>query len=198
MVQTPIVAVVAHHTRHSEAVDLMNHVNGATLFVDDDYHGSLWNHRRALQWADSIGERVWIMEDDAVPDRDFAEHAHHWATRYPNELISGYLGRSRPPQWQHRIESLLAHGDDHVRLPQLIHGVCYSIPPEETGRVLAGLQDGPADYAIGDAWDRDVLYTVPSLVDHADGEPVEKHPDGTKRTPGRTAWVPPLKTIKLK
>jgi hypothetical protein len=35
-----------------------------------------------------------------------------------------------------------------------------------------------ADYAVGDAYGGAVVYPCYSLVDHADGESVERHPDG--------------------
>lgn len=46
----------------------------------------------------------------------------------------------------------------------------------------------PADYAVGDAWGGSVIYPCYSLVDHADGEPVERHPDSAPRTERRRAW----------
>ncbi len=46
----------------------------------------------------------------------------------------------------------------------------------------------PADYAVGDAYGGAVVYTCYSLVDHADGEPVERHPDSAPRTERRRAW----------
>lgn len=143
----------------------------------------------------TVEQRVWILEDDASPGPDFNQLALEWERRAPQALISGYLGKQRPPQWQETIRVKLsqaaATGQDHIHLQQLIHGVCYSIPPAEIPRVINGLRQGPADYAIGHAWGKDVLYTNPSLVDHIDGTTVETHPDGITRQPGRVAWNPP-------
>jgi len=40
----------------------------------------------------------------------------------------------------------------------------------------------------GDAYGGAVVYPCYSLVDHADGEPVERHPDSAPRTERRRAW----------
>jgi hypothetical protein len=49
----------------------------------------------------------------------------------------------------------------------------------------------PIDENIGQ-WSRrqgwPIAYTVPSLVDHADGPTLITHPDGAEREPGRVAW----------
>ena len=45
-----------------------------------------------------------------------------------------------------------------------------------------------ADYAVGDALGRKVIYPCYSLVDHADGETVARHPDNEPRNERRKAW----------
>lgn len=197
MVPAPVTVIIAHHTRTIQAAALAKTVGATRVFVDCGDHGSLWNHRRALNWAMTVDQRVWVLEDDALPGSDFNQLARDWGHRFPHALISGYLGKQRPPQWQETIGAKLSQaadtGKDNIHLPQLVHGLCYSIPPTEIPRVINGLSQGPADYSIGEAWGKDVLYTIPSLVDHADGTPVELHPDGIPRQPGRVAWNPPNK-----
>ena len=186
------VALVAHHSRPYEP--LAAHLDADIVFVDDAWRGAWWNHQRALAWAAGQAERVWIVEDDALPAHNFRTLAQSWGDRFRHDLISGYLGKQRPPQWQSRIRQRLADRDqDFIRLDTLIHGVCYSIPPGEVGRVVDQMTPGPADFQIGKAWGSPVLYTLPSLVDHADGDVVETHPDGKRRLPGRTAWCPPVR-----
>lgn len=78
---------------------------------------------------------------------------------------------------------------DFITLPRLIHGVCYSVPRQQIHRVLTQWDScKPADYAVGDACGGAVVYPCWSLVDHADGEPVERHPDSAPRTERRRAW----------
>lgn len=150
-------------------------------------------HRRALAWAVEQSERVIIIEDDALPVPGFTNKVTDWLARFPDDLCSFYLGTGRPPQYQAQIAERLIAADrtraDYITLPQLIHGVCYSVPPQHLPRVLARWDSSkPADFALGDAWGAPVVYPCWSLVDHADGEPVEHHPDGEARTERRRAW----------
>lgn len=150
-------------------------------------------HRRALAWAVEQSERVIIIEDDALPVPGFTDKVTDWLARFPDNLCSFYLGTGRPPQYQAQIAERLIAADrtraDYITLPQLIHGVCYSVPPQHLPRVLERWDSSkPADFALGDAWGAPVVYPCWSLVDHADGEPVERHPDGEARTERRRAW----------
>ncbi|MDU2247827.1 MAG: hypothetical protein E7E06_09345 [Enterobacter hormaechei] len=164
--------VVGHHTRTGQAQRLAALLD-AHLLVDDDNHGANWNHRRALEWA--------------------AEQITDWLARFPDDMLSFYLGTGRPPQYQMQIAERLIVADktraDYITLSRLIHGVCYSVPPKHVQRVLSRWDNSkPADYAVGDAWGGSVIYPCYSLVDHADGEPVERHPDSAPRTERRRAW----------
>lgn len=184
--------VVGHHSRRQHADALASHI-GAHLVIDEDNHGANWNHRRALEWASTQPCRVVVLEDDALPVPWFTNKVIPWLNDKPDDLISFYLGTGRPPQYQAQIAERLIAADrtraDYITLPQLIHGVCYSVPPQHLPRVLARWDSNkPADFALGDAWAAPVVYPCWSLVDHADGEPVERHPDGEARTERRRAW----------
>jgi len=112
------------------------------------------------------------------------------ATSSPDDLISFYLGTGRPVSWQARVDDALERtAGPFIRLPRLIHGVCYSIPTAHVERVLKRMQDSDdgADFAIGRAWGRSVIYPVESLVEHRDGPSVERHPDREPRTERRVA-----------
>ncbi|AKE59017.1 hypothetical protein F384_10680 [Citrobacter amalonaticus Y19] len=193
MVETQVkFVVVGHHSRYKQALCLAESL-GAVLLIDSGDNGANWNHRRALEWAAGQSCRVVVLEDDALPVPSFTELVCQWADRFPEALLSFYLGTGRPPQYQQQIAERLImadkHRNDYVTLPRLIHGVCYSVPPQSIKHVLARWDSSkPADYAVGDAWGWNVLYPCYSLVDHADGEPVERHPDGSSRTERRRAW----------
>lgn len=193
-----IYAVVAHHSREKQALELCCAL-GAELFMDGVNGGALANHRRAIQWAAKRRERVVILEDDAIPVTEFERKAEKWLEQYPHNLISFYLGTGRPPQFQPLINESISladiSGSSVIYLPQLVHGVCYSIPQSWTDQVAALIPERgvAADYAIGDAWrrvtgGRGVVYPIKSLVDHEDGVSVERHPDGQPRTERRKAW----------
>ncbi|HFQ3055628.1 TPA: hypothetical protein ACHQLR_002732 [Enterobacter hormaechei] len=184
--------VVGHHSRTGQAQRLAALLD-AHLLIDDANHRANWNHRRALEWAAEQTCRVVVLEDDAIPVPLFAELVVDWLTRFPEALVSFYLGTGRPPQYQMQIAERLIVADkaqaDYITLPRLIHGVCYSVPPQHIERVLSRWDSSkPADYAVGDAWGGSVIYPCYSLVDHADGEPVERHPDSAPRTERRRAW----------
>ncbi|CZZ35003.1 TPA: hypothetical protein I3313_004863 [Enterobacter hormaechei subsp. hoffmannii] len=184
--------VCAHHTRLEQAQRLAALLD-AHLLIDDGNHGANWNHRRALEWAAEQTCRVVVIEDDALPVDLFYTPVSNWLKRFPDSLISFYLGTGRPPQYQIQIAERLIVADktqaDYITLPRLIHGVCYSVPSQHIERVLSRWDSSkPADYAVGDAWDGSVVYPCYSLVDHADGETVEHHPDSAPRTERRRAW----------
>lgn len=184
--------VVGHHSRYASAALLAGELC-AHLLIDEGDHGANWNHRRAIEWAADQPCRVVVLEDDAIPVPLFAELVVDWLTRFPEALVSFYLGTGRPPQYQMQIAERLIVADktqaDYITLPRLIHGVCYSVPPQHIERVLSRWdRSKPADYAVGDACGGAVVYPCYSLVDHADGEPVERHPDSAPRTERRRAW----------
>ena len=194
-VSEPLLVIIAHHSRGGQAEALAGRVGADAVLTDYGSRGARWAHRQALLWSARRRERVWVLEDDALAPHDFRARAEAWGERFPSDLVSGYLGRQRPPQYQGQIRSKLtaadARGLDWITLPALVHGVCYSLPARASGGVLRSLPNGAADFAIGAAWGKPPIYTVPSLVDHADGPTVEKHPDGQLRKPGRRAWRPP-------
>lgn len=184
--------VVGHHSRIDYAERLAVMLD-AHLLVDEGDHGANWNHRRALEWAAEQPCRVVVLEDDALPVPGFKEMVADWLERFHYALVSFYLGTGRPPQYQMQIAERLIVADktqaDYITLQRLIHGVCYSVPPQNIERVLSRWDSSkPADYAVGDAYGGAVVYPCYSLVDHADGEPVERHPDSAPRTERRRAW----------
>lgn len=187
-------AVIAHHTREQAAHTLADRL-GAVMFVDGKRRGAFWNHRRALEWAVTQDHPV-IVEDDAILCDSFEALAEEWATRFPNELLSFYLGRSRPPQYQAEIKTRLAEADadgtDWIELCQLIHGVAYTLPGALVPDVIGNLTNGPADFAIGRAWTaatgRHIIYPSVSLVDHDDVPSIEQHVDGIRARGTRRAW----------
>ncbi|ALB71034.1 hypothetical protein [Cronobacter muytjensii] len=193
MVETQVrFVIVAHHSRHEQAKKLAESLDGY-LLVDENSSGANWNHYRALQWAAEQSCRVVVLEDDALPVEGFQTIVTEWLTRFPDSLISFYLGTGRPPQYQLEIATKLIAADrertDHITMQRLVHAVCYSVPPKLIPKVVSRWDASkPADYAIGDACGGLVIYACSSLVDHADGLPVEKHPDRQQRRERRRAW----------
>lgn len=187
------IILVSHPSRAHHVAKLQDKLPIMATVVDTVSAKS--GHRAALRIASQVDERVAIMEDDAIPVERFDEMSDWWAMCWPDELISFYLGTSRPKQFQPMIDQLIATADKTneslIWLPMLIHAVCYSIPRHALAEVIAGVDNlGPikaADYAIGAAWGRPVCYPIESLVQHRDETPVERHPDGEKRIETRVA-----------
>lgn len=186
------VVVVGHHSRRHQASQLA-HLLDAHLLMDEGDNGANWNHRRAIGWASQQECRVVIMEDDALLLPGFTDSVREWVTRFPDHLISFYLGTGRPPQYQQQIAASLIDADkrrgDYITMDRLIHGVCYSPPVNGLSRIMQNWnRTKAADYAVGDALGGKVIYPCYSLVDHADGETVERHPDNQPRVERRRAW----------
>lgn len=185
-------AIVAHHSR-LEAVMNLKRVLNAHFLLDDKDGGANANHRRAIEWAGQQDCRVVILEDDALLVGGFTEKVAAWLDRFPDDLLSFYLGTGRPPQYQLEVATKLIDSDqrqsDYITMSRLIHGVCYSMPRHRITDVLTRWDSAkPADYAVGDAYGGRVIYPCYSLVDHADLPVVERHPDNQQRTERRRAW----------
>lgn len=118
--------VVGHYSRRHQAERLANMLN-AHLLIDEDQHGANWNHWRAIEWASQQDCRVVILEDDAVLVNGFSEKVTAWLSRFPDELISFYLGTGRPPQYQLEIATKLIDTDrrqaDYITINRLVHVV---------------------------------------------------------------------------
>ena len=185
------VIIVAHHQRLAMAEKLAAHLQRSHIIVDNENHGAFVSHKMALNMAAQMDERVIIMEDDAIPVVDFHARAQRWFDRFPDELLSFYLGTGRPPRWQPNVDRALADaaatGTDYIVMSRLIHAVCYSIPANRIRNVIDRVRGNEADFAIGRAWGSPIYYPVESLVEHRDGPPVEKHPDGQPRVERRVA-----------
>lgn len=193
MTQTDIrFVVVGHHSRREMAQRLADMLD-AHLLIDEGDNGANANHRRAIEWASQQDCRVVIMEDDALLLPGFTDSVREWVTRFPDSLISFYLGTGRPPQYQQQIAASLIDADkrrgDYIMMDRLIHGVCYSPPVSGLSRIMQNWNcTKAADYAVGDALGGKVIYPCYSLVDHADGVTVERHPDNQPRVERRRAW----------
>ena len=163
MVETQVkFVVVGHHSRIDHALCLAMRLD-AHLLIDYGNHGANWNHRRALEWAAEQTCRVVVLEDDALPVHGFAEKVTYWLARFPDDMLSFYLGTGRPPQYQKEIAGMLVESDrvnaDYLVLSKLIHGVCYSPPQGRLARMLnAWNKTLAADYAVGEAFE--VVYNL--------------------------------------
>ena len=175
------IGVVAHHSRHDRATRLADAVSAEIIAVDEDGKiGAGRNHENAYEWLADSGQ-PWsvLMEDDAMPVRNFRDQLSAVLANSPVPLLSLYLGRGRPPHWQPSIARVIA-GDAHFLLgSELLHHVAVAIRTPLIPSMLASIRADddyaagrlPIDEAIG-RWARSsptpipVGYTHPSIVNH--------------------------------
>jgi hypothetical protein len=184
------VAVVAHHQREDMAVELADKV-GAAMIVWDKGHGPRDTHERAWRELALLAptgrhhrESWWgmVIEDDAIPVADFRQCMRSALVHAPSSVVSAYLGRGRPANWQHSIAQVMAIQCDWLTARAVLHGVGIAV----RGTRIADLvkRCAPEDQSWGhqvrrwripmdeamDQWVRDrkitVAYSHPSLLDH--------------------------------
>lgn len=199
---TPGVAfgVVAHRARRAAALDLADRL-GAYLSVDDGTLGGAANHRHVWEvLVDAPARWVCVLEDDAVPVAGFAEQLEAALAVAPSPVVSLYLGTSRPPRVQVRIENALRRADQSgacwITATAMLHAVGVCLRTDLVADMLTCTRTAaartPADERFT-PWLRRrrlcVAHTVPSLVEHADWPTtIDHHADGQPRTEPRRAW----------
>lgn len=188
--------IVAHHDRAFMADKLMDDLDADFCSMDDGHLGPGTNHR--IVWSvisDANAEWSVVIEEDAQPVPGFRDQLDAALITAPAPIVSLYLGRLRPPQYQGQILDALQRADEHdahwITSRHCLHAVALAVKTELVPDMLAKLPMLPIDQAIG-TWARkrghQIAYSVPSLVDHADGPTLIRHPDGKDRPAGRVAW----------
>lgn len=193
-------AVVGHEQRLLAATTLA-HQLGGLVTIDDGTHGADGNHLKAWDITaatEDVMDWSGVMEDDAVPVPGFAEQAEQALAQSPEPVVSFYLGRTRPHRWQQeRIAPAIAKADmtaSHWLVStHVLHAVAVAMRTE--------LREDWLDFAHGSklpiderltAWclarGHRVAYSLPSLVDHADGPTLVQHRNGGGTTAPRVAW----------
>lgn len=189
------IGIVTHPARAEHAKQLAQHIKPELVSIDPGFLGCDNNHRFVQASLSRNSDWTLILEDDAQPIPDFLEQATNALIHAPTPIVSFYLGRKRPPHWQHRIRKALAHAktiDAHWAVStHLLHAVAYAIKTPLMDSLSRHTSDLPADEHISDwaqRYGHTVAYTVGSLCDHADLPTLAHHQDRAKRTPGRVAW----------
>lgn len=182
------IAIVAHKDRLLMARKLETAV-GAALVVWDRGYGARDTHERAWQeLARGVsGPDQWgmVIEDDAMPCYRFRACMIESLRNAPTSVVSAYLGRGRPPDWQDSIARVMANQHaDWLIAKAVLHGVGLAVRGDQLRDMVAMLCPDrahqrrkvvesrwlePMDEAM-DGWVRDrgiaVGYQHPSLLNH--------------------------------
>ncbi|AIM41049.1 glycosyltransferase [Mycobacterium phage Squirty] len=187
---THTIGIVAHTKRAEQAHRLMETVGAAYMSIDNGTLGCETNHRKVWQHLTRHNtDWLTVLEDDAIPCNNFRDQLDAALAVAPSPVVSLYLGRERPREYQQRIAKAADTTAHWLTCRRLLHAVGIAIHAALVPNMLNQLPNGkPIDEAIS-AWARHqshtIAYTWPSLVDHADT------PSLTGRrgpAPGRVAW----------
>lgn len=204
------VGIVAHYSRHERAERLAESIDAEIVAVDGGGIGAGKNHELCYEWlAESKAAWVVVMEDDAIPVKDFRNQLNACLQAAPKTgLMSLYLGRSRPPHWQLSIAQVIARDENFFVASELLHHVAVAIRPNLIPGMLKFIRNEtayaegklPIDEALG-FWARSlsmpIAYANPSIVNHDSRTKslIKKHvsqhktDDGTRsENDGRKAW----------
>lgn len=192
------IGIVAHKDRLEQATDLVERAGAVEWNIDDGTLGCNGNHAAVLKMLRKNNPKAdWyvVMEDDAEPVEDFVAQLPLALKAAPSHIVSLYLGTSNPVHWQPAIERAIACAEAWIVGTHLLHGVAYCIDSTLIDTIIDHIEPSsfrPIDEQISNwAYPNHafISYTHPSLVDHADGEPVIKvRADGAPRTKPRRAW----------
>lgn len=195
------VGVVAHTARLAQAEQLADTINADYISVDDGTLGATRNHRKV--WTELATHNTqWtvVIEDDAQPVNDFRHQLNMVLAASPSPVVGLYLGH--PEHWQsHRtlrrdLDAALtkAHNTDASFL--LTHRVLHGVGTAIHTRLISDMLDHtaashrPFDASTArwaSARRMKIAFPLPSLLDHADGPTLIKHPDSNPRK-RRKAW----------
>lgn len=196
------IGIVAHTQRRTYADQLFAQVGADFVSLDDDVRALGCDKNHAATWAElaALNTTDWccVLEDDVKAVINFRGQLDKiMATPPPSPIVSLYLGRQRPPQFQARIGDAIdkAHANDacFVLADRLFSAQGVLLRTELVTDMLAGLKPYlPIDEAIS-RWARrhhlKVAHTVPSIIEHLDLPTLVRHRDGRPRPPGRVAWT---------
>lgn len=182
-------AVVGHHSRR-EAAEKLAASLGCPLAMDEGDAGSLPNHDAAWRLGHALGgDFVVVLEDDAVLVDGFAQHAAEALASMPRPgAVSFYTGTARP--FPARVEQAVQRAERlglaWLESPAAFWGPALALPREQVRPMLRYVQrlDLPYDQRFTRylyASRATCFYTMPSLVDHADGPSLLSRDDEPRR-----------------
>ena len=186
------------------AYNVFESVEADFMHIDNGSLGCAENHRHVWKsLCDKANDDEWIIviEDDAIPVEQFRCHARSALASVPDDVdvVSFYLGQTRPEAWQEFVRQAVTQADSQnacwITSDTALHAVCIAIRNRELVQTMLICTEKfhrPPDERIT-LWCRqfghESAYSMPSLVDHADGDTViEGRPGRVRNERGRVAW----------
>ena len=182
-------AVVGHHSRRESATKLARSLNAA-LAMDEGGTGSLRNHDLAWMMAyNPDADWIVVLEDDAILLNDFERHVQEALQHVPRDgAVSFYTGTGQPFRYpvSAAVKKALRRGASWLRANSLYWGPAVALPVHHVQPMLRFVKDidRPYDQRLGLyllANRYPCFYTMPSLVDHQDGESLIQASDRTRK-----------------
>jgi hypothetical protein len=195
---TIAIGIVAHDSR-LEAVRLLRRSVAAVVTnVDDGSLGCEANHIAVLR-ALAYRHVDWcvVLEDDAQPVKDFRAHLAAALAFAPAPIVGLYLGYGNPSgetqrQSGNAARTAISEGKAWIVSDCLIGSVGYALRIRMIEPLLRDIETRGEELPLrisrwAQARSIGICYTQPSLVDHADGEPIDCSM-GARPRGERKAW----------
>jgi len=199
------IGVVSDIRREEMGTRLAESVDANFLTVDDGSLGCTQNHVAAWQrHAQSSAEWNLNLEDDAVPVDAFRQQLEGALAAAPAPIVSlylggGYIGDSLTRALLESPEGMNAHWA--VTQGGVFHAVALAVRGDILSPMIEFLRGrkGAVDSALS-SWSLrnsyQIAYSIPSLLDHADGKSLvtkyRRSPRRAFRTGGRDEWCSKL------
>ncbi|WP_137843847.1 hypothetical protein [Microbacterium sp. 2FI] len=191
------VAIMAHVARTHHAWWLAQDLHAPVVW--DRGAGEWDTGARAISAYEDGATHHLIVQDDAVPVPDLRAHLEAAIASQPHGPMSLYLGTGPSGRRRLRNQAAIRTADDAtstwIGIPEMLHGVAIVLPVADIAPMLRWAEGRrePYDARIGKFYRHHgrprVLYTWPSLVDHADGDTlIAVRPDRQLRTYPRVAY----------
>ena len=122
------VVIIAHEKRKEMAQRLSTKVGAEANCWDNHNQGCEATHAKAWDYLQHASE-PWVvfLEDDAVPVDFFREQLAQVLAAATTPIVSLYLGRGRPDQWQLPISSVIGTEACFIRSDTLLSTVGYAV-----------------------------------------------------------------------
>lgn len=184
------IAICAHESRTVFAEELSAELD-CPVVMDHGHMGSLKNHDAAwLAAVDQGAEWSLVLEDDVILSPNFIADVAAAIRHVPDRdsVISLYTGTGKPypAHVSKSVEEAEAAGSSWLRGDRLLWGPAVLMPTDMVDDMLETVRDSlkPYDQRLS-GWQMrrklPVFYTLPSLVQHRDGDSLITKPNTVRK-----------------